>query len=83
MSLDGLPLRSTKAVFSVILALVATGLSQQTRSPLSAPTRSTSKYARDRILVKFRPGISGTAKASIHANFGTHTIRKFSSLQDL
>jgi subtilisin family serine protease len=41
------------------------------------------KYARDRILVKFRHGLTPRAMASVHLAVGTNSLRRFSAVKDL
>jgi subtilisin family serine protease len=53
-----------------------------------APTQFSSlavrtKYAPDRILVKFQHGITAQAKTSIHASVGTRTLKRFMAVRDL
>ena len=41
------------------------------------------KYAGDRILVKFRHGLSANARATVHASVGARSIKQYATVKDL
>jgi subtilisin family serine protease len=77
------PLRlSTSAVF--LLLFVPNVVSQQIpRSARLAAVTSRDKFARDRILVKFRHGMSVSAKTSVHASMGARSLKQYTAVRDL
>ncbi|HWO29326.1 MAG TPA: S8 family peptidase, partial [Candidatus Acidoferrum sp.] len=73
---------STSAVF--LLLFVPNVVSQQVpRSARLAAVTSRDKFARDRILVKFRHGMSVSAKTSVHASMGARSLKQYTAVRDL
>jgi subtilisin family serine protease len=49
----------------------------------TAPKSSNGKYAADRILVKFRPGMNAKARVNAHAVVGAQTLKQYTAVRDL
>ena len=75
-------LRPISGALALLASLVPTGFSQQVPTLVSVKTPH-SKYASDRILVKFRHGLNAQAKTSLHAAIGARSLRQFTAVRDL
>lgn len=74
---------SKPALLLLTLSVVPIAFSQQLPISVSAPRISNGKYAPDRILVKFRQGMSAQARANVHSGVGAHTLKQYTAVRDL
>ncbi len=79
------PSRLTAPVLLLVTILfVPSGFSQQVPSSVRRDLRtSLAKYAGDRILVKFRHGLSANARAAVHASVGARSLKQYTTVRDL
>ncbi len=68
------------AVLLLALSVVPLAFSQLDGT---APTISNGKYAADRILVKFRPGMNAKARVNAHAVVGAQTLKQYTAVREL
>lgn len=74
---------SAPIVLLTALVLVPNGLAQQAHSSVRSPMIAHGKFAPDRILVKFRHGLSASAKAAVHTSVGTRSLKQYTAVTDL
>ncbi|HEV3307081.1 MAG TPA: FG-GAP-like repeat-containing protein [Candidatus Sulfotelmatobacter sp.] len=78
---------SFRILVPVVLCLGLTfspvAVSQQHPKAVEVPRTSNGKFSRERILVKFRRGMSGDSRAAVHATIGAHTLRQYTAVRDL
>jgi hypothetical protein len=73
--------RPLSGALALLTFLAPSALSQHV--PVISLKTPYSKYASDRILVKFRHGLTAHAKTSLHAAVGARSLRQFRAVRDL
>jgi hypothetical protein len=74
--------RFLRSELALLILLTPSLFGQQVPSLFQA-SASHSKYASDRILVKFRHGLTAQAKTSLHAAIGARTLKQYANVRDL
>src|SRR5580704_4534478 len=74
---------SRPTLILIALSFVPRVFAQQGPSPASSSMTDRGKFARDRILVKFRHGVSANARTVVHASMGARSLKRYTAVRDL